>query len=83
MRADGQLAAVGIEGGAIAPMLPSASATEAFPCWQGGCCWRHRQAGFTGHLVQVVDNFGDLVAVSGRLRRARSNPHIAFWRGGR
>lgn len=48
----------------------AAQRTAAFMHWRGGARWHHRQAGYTGHLVQVVDNFGDLVAVRGRLKRA-------------
>ncbi|WP_431274253.1 hypothetical protein ACQ858_19675 [Variovorax ureilyticus] len=43
--------------------------TAAFQHWRGGARWHHRQGGYFGHLVQVVDDFGSLVAVRGRLRR--------------
>ena len=46
----------------------SAMKTASFPQWRGGSRWHHRQAGYFGHIVQVVSDFGELVAVRGRLR---------------
>lgn len=48
--------------------MTTAAETAAFQHWRGGSRWHHRQRGYAGHIVQVVDDFGSLVAVRGRLR---------------
>lgn len=58
-------------GGSDAAPADAACVTQAFPHWHGGRFWHHMQAGFHGHLVQVTDDFGELVAVGGRLCRPR------------
>jgi hypothetical protein len=40
---------------------------RAFKHWHGGSRWHYLYSGYHGHIVQVVDDFGDLVAVAGRL----------------
>lgn len=57
----------------LVPSINNAE-TRAFKHWFGGSFWHHLQAGYSGHIVQVVNDFGDLVAVSGRLTlRGRSD----------
>lgn len=46
--------------------------TNSFQHWKGGTRWHHRQGGYFGHLIQVVNDFGDLVAVRGSLRRVKA-----------
>jgi len=47
--------------------------SSSFKQWRGGIGsrWHLRIAGYSGHIVQVVNDFGDLVAVSGQCRRVR------------
>lgn len=39
-----------------------------FKHWHGGSRWHYLYPGYRGHIVQVVNDYGDLVAVAGRLR---------------
>jgi hypothetical protein len=44
--------------------------TESYRQWRGGVgsCFHGRLEGYAGHLVQVTNDFGELVAVAGRCR---------------
>jgi hypothetical protein len=44
----------------------------SFKHWHGGSYWHYRHDGYFGHLVQVVDDYGNLVAVSGKLRKGHA-----------
>jgi hypothetical protein len=48
--------------------------TESYRQWRGGVgsCFHGRLEGYAGHLVQVTNDFGELVAVAGRCRSTRS-----------
>jgi hypothetical protein len=48
--------------------------TESYRQWRGGVgsCFHGRLEGYAGDLVQVTNDFGELVAVAGRCRSLRS-----------